>query len=1062
MSTKRPRDDAEDATVQKRRRQYSEQDQKLAKIYNELADERNDVRIKAAKDFVTEFAAEKNPDGESLEKAFTRLIRGLCSGRKAARFGFFIALSELLRQSYAGGVPLNGLGHVGKLLEQINLLTKPEGDVPGQERKDHLFGRVSAYKALLQSTAFLQSEAVQSEHWPNLLHFITALARDTPWLREECCSMLCEFINDQDPTGTKYIDDIIPKIVSHDLAKTPGGVAIWLCLKSRFPNSSLPENVWKKDDPLCTKERSNLAKVMSESVSHEPDDNKAKKAKSATWQPRPSFAWNIVLQQALQRESKPSKFRQFWIEVVDNALFAPKASAERKLWGFTLFARMIATVPAAMIPAIFSPNLMRCLINHRASEERGLHDAAVEPLKRIRARIQKEPELASVFLEQLISGEGSISFDRITKSKTVEEILSSVDGDALTNVLALLQRLIIRPSSSGEKEAGVHRQILADLLLSIVREHVTEETEADVKSEKYAWLRQAIQILVQFSYFIPKDQSGDSTSTPLPPISSDSREKFQSRLSSCFSHLFNKLSDPSPWAYFAVSQINHIMKKQQDQKLVLDGDDAILGAVKTSHQTLSKLQKKSEKETLEGPSATRAFILLFSLALLQAYSGDGDAVGMLDDLQVCYSSLKASAADSEVFDTLVEVLLSFLGKPGALYRKLAEQVFPSFTSQISATSLESLLDILGKKESVSGQQELFEQAGAEEEASDGGSDDGDDSELEIDSDVEMLSTSEATDEEVSDKEDQDDDEQDEDESDDEELTRFNAALASTLKTSLEDDTAASDSDGSDMDDEQMMAIDPHLTKIFQERAKLATNTGPSKKKESKDAKANMVNFKTRVLELLGIYSKKEFARGDVLRVIVPVLECIRTTSSPAVANKANEILTGLFSTCSKRKILPALEAVGGGGLFTIEEARGVMQAIHDEIKHPASKIHNSACSKASLFVAKIILAADEGDVGFLIGVYADTMRERFEKRPKVVVPVTFFTEWASFLEECGKAREGREKPVVERAVGKKVKKDKRGGKEVKGKVGVESGSRGKRGGKSRNRAGKKGAEKVVV
>lgn len=140
MSTKRPRDDAEDTTAQKRRRQYSEQDQKLARIYNDLADERTDVRIKAAKDFVTEFTADKNPDGESLEKAFTRLIRGLCSGRKAARPGFFIALSELLRQSYAGGVPLNGLGHVGKLLEHINLLTKPEGDVPGQvSRHSHFF-----------------------------------------------------------------------------------------------------------------------------------------------------------------------------------------------------------------------------------------------------------------------------------------------------------------------------------------------------------------------------------------------------------------------------------------------------------------------------------------------------------------------------------------------------------------------------------------------------------------------------------------------------------------------------------------------------------------------------------------------------------------------------------------------------------------------------------------------------------------------------------------------------------------------------------------------------------
>lgn len=198
------------------------------------------------------------------------------------------------------------------------------------------------------------------------------------------------------------------------------------------------------------------------------------------------------------------------------------------------------------------------------------------------------------------------------------------------------------------------------------------------------------------------------------------------------------------------------MKKQPDQKLVFDAEEAILEAVQASHQTLSKLQKKSEKETLEGPSAIRAFILLFSLTLLQVYSGDEDAVALLDDLQVCYSSLKASAADSEVFDTLVEVLLTFLSKPGALYRKLAEQVFPTFTSQISATSLESLLDILGKKESVSGQQELFEQAGAEEEGNDG-SDEGDDSELEIDSDIEILSTSEATDDEVSDKKDSDDD-----------------------------------------------------------------------------------------------------------------------------------------------------------------------------------------------------------------------------------------------------------------------------------------------------------------
>lgn len=881
--------------------------------------------------------------------------------------------------------------------------------------------------------------------------------------------MLCEFVNAQDPTGTKYIDDIIPKIVSHDLAKTPGGVAIWLCIKSRFPNSTLPENIWKKDDPLCTKERSNLAKVMSESVSHEPDDNKAKKAKSGTWQPRPSFAWNIVLHGALKRESKPSKFRQFWIEVVDNALFAPKASAERKLWGFTLFARMIATVPAAMVPAIFSPNLMRCLINHRSSEERGLHDAAVEPLKRIRARIQQDPELASVFLEQLISGEGSISFDRITKTKTVEEILSSVNGQALVNVLDLLQRLIIRPTSTGEKEAGVHRQILADLLLTLVREHVTDESKADPKSEEFAWLRQVIQILVQFSYFAPKDSSS-SDQTPLPPFSTDSREKFQSRLSSCFNHLFDKLSDPSPWACFAVSQIHHIAKKQPDQKLVLDADEAILEAIKTSHHTLNKLQKKSEKEAAEGATATRAFILLFSLTLLQVYNGDADAVSVLDDLQVCYSSLKTSAADSEVFDTLVEVLLSFLSKPGALYRKLAEQVFPTFTSQISSTSLESLLDILGKKEGVSGQQELFEQAVTEEEE-EGDDKDGseeDNSVLEIDSDVEMLSTSSATDDEAS----GDDDDEVEEEEQDEELTRLDAALASTLKTSLEENDAASDEHGSDMDDDQMVAHEAQITKYFQELTKHAViSAGSSKKKESKDAKANMVNFKTRVLELLAIYLKKEYQKGDVLRVIVPVLECMRKTASPAVTNKANEILISLYTICSKRKSLPILSTTttttpqtesvtNANPHFTTEEAMGVLEAIHEEVRNPASKIHDNACSKASLFVAKTLLANDAENYAYLVGVYGNTMKEWFQgagSKSKIVIQPTFFTEWVSWSVQMRKQKEGREKDGMEEKA-KKVKKEKVGMEKVK-VVGDGSGVRGKRGGKSHNRGAKKGGVK---
>jgi DNA polymerase phi len=132
---KRQREVRDETTVdgveKKRKRQYTEQDLKLAKIYNDLADERTDIRIKAAKDFVTEFAPEREPSGALIEKSLTRLIRGLCSGRKAARPGFFIALSELLRQFYRSKEILNDVPDLGKVIVKIDELTELDGGVDG-------------------------------------------------------------------------------------------------------------------------------------------------------------------------------------------------------------------------------------------------------------------------------------------------------------------------------------------------------------------------------------------------------------------------------------------------------------------------------------------------------------------------------------------------------------------------------------------------------------------------------------------------------------------------------------------------------------------------------------------------------------------------------------------------------------------------------------------------------------------------------------------------------------------------------------------------------------------
>lgn len=137
MSKKRKLDTSEVVreTSRKKSRHYSEQDRKLASFYDSLADESNDVRIKAAKDLLLELQPQMIlGNGNIIDTVLKRLIRGLCSGRKAARFGFFIALTELLSALYGENSKYSEdkIPPIEKLPDLIENLTQPEGDVAGQ------------------------------------------------------------------------------------------------------------------------------------------------------------------------------------------------------------------------------------------------------------------------------------------------------------------------------------------------------------------------------------------------------------------------------------------------------------------------------------------------------------------------------------------------------------------------------------------------------------------------------------------------------------------------------------------------------------------------------------------------------------------------------------------------------------------------------------------------------------------------------------------------------------------------------------------------------------------
>jgi len=122
----------------KRRREQPAVDTQLVEFYEDLASVDEKSRLKAAHMLLTKFIFIENSSGDQLNEILRRLIRGLCSGRKAARLGFSIALTESLTELFgpnARNVP--GLQSVKDLIETLKTQTHVGGNASGHVCADH-------------------------------------------------------------------------------------------------------------------------------------------------------------------------------------------------------------------------------------------------------------------------------------------------------------------------------------------------------------------------------------------------------------------------------------------------------------------------------------------------------------------------------------------------------------------------------------------------------------------------------------------------------------------------------------------------------------------------------------------------------------------------------------------------------------------------------------------------------------------------------------------------------------------------------------------------------------
>ena len=621
---------------------------------------------------------------------------------------------------------------------------------------------------------------------------------------------------------------------------------------------------------------------------------------------------------------------------------------------------------------LLGPNFLRCFSNQLSKSDRHLHGIAIKTMKAILAVADSRAKdgASCGILTSIIGTHSCVDFDKLSKTKFVEKLLAKASSSDQDSTVDMLSKAIIEVPDDPDRPIAQWRIACGDFLLSMVKNYkASKEQSPEQKQDDRTCMEKIIRIFTYAAY-CTNFRATIGPRVYVPEIDQRVRDIFRSRLLSAQSHLMTQTSDPSEMP--AVSAYILLGIEQSVQTPPMSGSEkSIFKGIQHAGRYMKKYGKKADAIAQSTDSSNtqklyRSLRLLFALSIIQAFSGDADALDVLAELELACDKIK-NTTDDEIengFDTIVEVILSLIAKPSVLFRRVGKEVFSSCANFIHLDALEPMFIVFEKEENLSGQRELFD---AEE----------------ADSDVEMTDEDSVSDVSMS----QADDDEGED---DNELLEFENKLAQALgtqraETDLVDHDMDDESDEDMMDDDQMAALDPVMANIFKQRKQ------SSSKMDNKNAKETIVQFKTKVLELLEIYIQQTVqgtSPENSGTILFHCLECMRTTKSRQVSERAAAVVkTALnvykLSTKSQHNEIP------------LQHARRELNGIHDSILLPGSNLYLRACSQASLFCTKVILN-NGGTIEEVWTEYSKTGAHMAVKQDTKVVN-GLFQDWFNWL-----------------------------------------------------------------
>lgn len=283
------------------------------RLYDQLSSEDEAERLAAADAVVSGLLMGAGASETTMQRHLERrLFRGLASGRKGARLGFSVVLTEILgqicgeKQSRYPGLEFD------KVLEILRAKTKPEGDLSGQEEKDHALGLLFGLQCFVRAKILFSGD---EKRWEVVFDTLLHLCGKKPWLREEVGWVVVEALGQMSQSQAEMT---LQKLLEAGLAASPEGVGIWITARRLFPDMKFPVKAWgNSGNPL--EHLKTLGKALKESSSPEVE-GQAKP--TGNWNPQLHFVWGLIMDQYVAGaragdEGVAEEFEKFWKVAVD-------------------------------------------------------------------------------------------------------------------------------------------------------------------------------------------------------------------------------------------------------------------------------------------------------------------------------------------------------------------------------------------------------------------------------------------------------------------------------------------------------------------------------------------------------------------------------------------------------------------------------------------------------------------------------------------------------------------------------------------------------------------------